>query len=224
MVISGSDLFACLHVKTRIDQMKRLPLASFRLQNFKAVRDSGTLKFGPLTVLIGNNGSGKSSLIEGLETFRDIVLDGLDAAMRRWRGFEHVLNQAVKHELHEPPEQRPYHSNPMTFQMVLNDDDLRVQAQQVINSGKRGNGLYIEHEEVVRKGREASDRVIRDANGQQQVVPLDKGKPINVSPRMRDGQSILNDMAGNFLEHWQFLSLTPDAMGQSVPQQSTAGW
>jgi hypothetical protein len=37
-----------------------LPLRSFRLQNFKAARDSGTVRFGPLTVFIGNNGSGKS--------------------------------------------------------------------------------------------------------------------------------------------------------------------
>jgi AAA15 family ATPase/GTPase len=57
--------------------MKRLPLASFRLHNFMAVRDSGTVRFSPLTVFIGNNGSGKSSLMEGLETFRDIVVDEL---------------------------------------------------------------------------------------------------------------------------------------------------
>ena len=68
--------------------MKTPPLRSFRVENFKAIRDSGQIRFGWLTVLIGNNGSGKSSLIEGLESFRDIVIEGLDFAMRRWRGFE----------------------------------------------------------------------------------------------------------------------------------------
>ncbi|MGH8645485.1 MAG: AAA family ATPase [Gammaproteobacteria bacterium] len=52
--------------------MKSLPLKSFRLRNFKAVRDSGTVKFTPLTVFVGNNGSGKSSLIEGLRTFKGV--------------------------------------------------------------------------------------------------------------------------------------------------------
>src|SRR5437660_384226 len=42
-------------------------LQSFRLKNFKAVRDSGVINFTPLTVFIGGNGSGKSSIIEGLE-------------------------------------------------------------------------------------------------------------------------------------------------------------
>jgi hypothetical protein len=48
-------------------------LRSFRLKNFKAVRDRGVIRFTPLTVFIGNNGSGKSSIIEGLETSQTIV-------------------------------------------------------------------------------------------------------------------------------------------------------
>ena len=39
-------------------------LDGIRVRNFKAIRDSGALKLTPLTVLIGNNGSGKSSLVE----------------------------------------------------------------------------------------------------------------------------------------------------------------
>src|ERR1700678_2638863 len=99
-----------------------LPIQSFRLQNFKAVRDSGTVRFGPLTVFIGNNGSGKSSLIEGLETFLDVVLNGLDKAMNRWHGFEHVWNHAVKHEVRHSTDHRPYHTNPMAFRIQLNTD------------------------------------------------------------------------------------------------------
>jgi AAA15 family ATPase/GTPase len=58
------------------------------LKNFKAVRDSGAIRFTPLTVFIGNNGSGKSSIVEGLETFQMIVGQGLDEAMQQRRGIE----------------------------------------------------------------------------------------------------------------------------------------
>ena len=71
---------------------KQLPLKSFRVKNFKAIRDSGVVKFTPLTVLIGDNGSGKSSLVDGLQTYHRIVTDGLDEAMQMWRGFEYVHN------------------------------------------------------------------------------------------------------------------------------------
>jgi AAA15 family ATPase/GTPase len=47
--------------------MKTLMLQSFRLKNFKAVRDSRAIRFTPLTVFIGNNGSGKSNIVEGLD-------------------------------------------------------------------------------------------------------------------------------------------------------------
>ena len=73
-------------------------LKTFKLENFKAVQNSGTVYFTPLTVLIGNNGSGKSSLIEGLETYQPIVIDGLDKAMQHWYGFDHIWNKAVNHK------------------------------------------------------------------------------------------------------------------------------
>jgi predicted ATPase len=48
-------------------------LKSLRIKNFKAVRDSKAIRLTPLTVFIGNNGSGKSSIIEALETYKTIV-------------------------------------------------------------------------------------------------------------------------------------------------------
>ena len=50
----------------------RLSLASFRLKNFKAVQDS----------------------VEALETFQTPAVEGLDASMQLWQGFEHIWHQA----------------------------------------------------------------------------------------------------------------------------------
>jgi predicted ATPase len=209
--------------------MKRIqPLRSFRLQNFKAVRDSGTVKFGPLTVFIGNNGSGKSSLIEGLETFHDIVLHGLDAAMSRWRGFEHVWSHAVRHDLRQPPKTRAHHTNAMTFHIHLRFDQDSVRAEQAINLGDNGNELFIQHEEVIHKMPEITQRISRDSLGKQ-TLSLNTGhptfdvKPTAVSPQMNDGQSILENMVGYQLQSWQFLELVPSAMGQPAPQQRAVG-
>ena|SRR5437588_11817239 len=94
-------------------------LQSFRLKNFKAVRDSGVINFTPLTVFIGGNGSGKSSIIEGLEMLHIIATDGLDRAMQAWRGFEHIANKGTSHELVTEPDthMRPYYRNAMSFSM-----------------------------------------------------------------------------------------------------------
>jgi len=203
--------------------MKRMPLASFRLQNFKAVRDSATVPFGPLTVFIGNNGSGKSSLVEGLETFRHIVVDGLDAAMRRWRGFDHVWNQGVKHDLRQSGDHRPAHSHPITFRADLRIEGFRVLARQEINLGEGGNQLFIQQEQVIRRGRRGRERITRNADGKQTLIVGASGKPISVAPQLEDGRSLLHDIVGGCLERWQFLNLVSDAMGQPVPQQRAAG-
>ena len=76
----------------------RFFLKSVAIENFKAVHRSGSVKLTPLTAFIGNNGAGKSSLIDALETYRTIVLDGLDAAMDRWHGIDWVWNKRSKHD------------------------------------------------------------------------------------------------------------------------------
>jgi len=107
-----------IKVRVRIRGYSRLALSSVRLRNFKAVQDSGTIQLTPLTVFIGNNGSGKSSLIEGLETLRNIVAHGLDAAMETWHGFEHIWNQAVQHKPRRPREGRTWLSNQCPLKYV----------------------------------------------------------------------------------------------------------
>ncbi len=203
--------------------MKKPPLRSFHAQNFKAIRDSGRVVFGWLTVFIGNNGSGKSSLVEGLETFRDVVLHGLDTAMIRWRGFEHVWNRAVKHELQRPTADRPHHTSPMGFRVNLFIDAVLHKVTQEINLGEGGNELFIQREDVVWKGRNKEGSNSRDANG---IQSWSLGSPETLGfslPKMNDGQSSLQNPLGSTVEQWQFLTLAPDLMGQPVPQQRAAG-
>ena len=72
----------------------KLSLSSFCLKSFKAVQDSKTIKFTPLTAFVGNNGSGKSSIVEAMETFQSVVLNGLDEAMIPWHEFEYIGKKA----------------------------------------------------------------------------------------------------------------------------------
>ena len=69
---------------------QRMTLRSKRARDFKAIVDSRTVRFGPLTAVIGHSSSGKRSLIEQRETYHSIIVDGLDVTMQRWLGIEHV--------------------------------------------------------------------------------------------------------------------------------------
>ena len=75
-----------------------LPLAGIQVKNFRAVQDSKAIQFTPLTVFIGNNGSGKSSIVEALETFQLLALHDIDEAMQQWHGFEYIWNKSKDHK------------------------------------------------------------------------------------------------------------------------------
>ncbi|MEK9137814.1 MAG: AAA family ATPase, partial [Bacteroidota bacterium] len=185
--------------------MNRQRLKSIRVRNFKAIRDTGSLKLSPLTVFIGNNGSGKSSILEALEAVQSVVQDGVDEAMRPWHGFEHVWSKAVSHEdQKEARGKRAHKTNPMSFTisgwMPLRTVGGSFRAEMNLTTGEGGNQLFIQHEEVkFRNGL----HMIRNDRG---VVDYPRGPGrIRRRSNLEDGESILQDLGIGGLGRWQFL-------------------
>lgn len=204
--------------------MKAPRVTSFRLQNFKAVRDSGPIRFGPLTVFIGNNGSGKSSVIEGLDTLQRIVQEGLDAAMRPWHGFEHVWNRAAKHEDRaEIREKRAHQTNPMRFVLAGAQAEHKqlfgpFRAELDVTMGPGGNTLFIQREDLqFRKG----IHMLRSDRGKIAYQPMPPNR--RTPTRLDDGESMMQDLGVGGLGRWQFLALVPQQMTEPVPQKRAGG-
>lgn len=192
-------------------------LRSFRLKHFKAVRDSGPIKFTPLTVFVGNNGSGKSSITEALETLQAIVGRGLDEAMQAWRGFEHIWHQGVLHRLNQQGRGRSYHSNPMSFDLTGRIRTGSFSASLRVNAGPAANELFIEEERVLIRNRLDMHR---DAQGKV-TIRYQNGRPQQYKDA--DGESELGKALDRFPLAWQFVSLVPQSMGEPVPQHRTGG-
>lgn len=197
--------------------MKTQPsISAVRIRNFKAIQDSGTVKLGPLTVLIGNNGSGKSSFIEALETLQQIVQNDLDRAMLPWHGFEHVWNKAASHaDKTQAKSKRAHKTNPMSFTFTgkgpANLGSFR--AEMDVTMGEGGNSLFIQREKLVfTKGM----RVERDDSGFTKGVNMPSGA--DARGLMLDGKSVMQDLGLGGLGRWQFLLLNPQMMGERVPQ------
>lgn len=67
-----------------------------RLKNFRAFEDA-RLRFGDLTALVGRNGSGKSTILEAVDFFRDAVSDSVLNALERRGGLPSIRRrQAAK--------------------------------------------------------------------------------------------------------------------------------
>lgn len=134
------------HQEQKFDKMNNLTIKSFRIKNFKAIRDSGTLELSPLTVFMGNNGSGKSSFIEALETYQTIIKQGLDIAMNRWRGFEQVRNRMNPHELKTLGDSA-YETNPMVFELCQKMDNSIFRANMSVTLGEKQD-IFIQSEKL----------------------------------------------------------------------------
>lgn len=186
-----------------------MSLQSLRIQRFKAVVDSKTVKLGPLTAFIGNNGAGKSSLIEALETYQSIVRDGLDVAMQRWLGIEHVRHkgQPAKERLDEA-------IAPISFELALGDSPRKVNRLALtVNNDPAGNRMFIASERLSRLD---GTWLERDTKGG--VVPYDAGRSM-----LALAYDAVTVQTHDEVLAWQFLTMSPERMGLPVPQQRTKG-
>ena len=190
--------------------MKAKPyLKSFRLENFKAIQKSGVVRFSPLTVLIGNNGSGKSSLVEGLETYRSIVMDGLDSAMLRWFGIEHIRNKRRRRKQVSLGLMTEVFTNPILFKINSRTAKGDFTASMAVNSDPGLNRILIQKEHIVSP--EGVD-VSRDHTGRCVIKHGDKTDKLK---QLYDpGKSVMLQDLREFIGGWQFLSLSPDPMGR----------
>ena len=170
-------------------------LSSFCLKNFKAVQNSKSIRFTPLTVFIGNNGSGKSSIIEALETFQILALQGLDKAMQPWHGFEHIWGKAKSHKIIK---ERVI--NPMSFTLRGMDSSEKFKCYLEIASDANFDRVYYQSY----KASYASGDFIERANF------------------ISDGE-IADPKLKLFVKDWQFLKLNPYLMTEPMPQKRAYG-
>ena len=178
-----------------------MSLQSIRIRNFKAVVDSKTVKVGPLTAFIGNNGAGKSSLIEALETYQAIVRDGLDLAMQRWLGIEHVRHKGQKAKRNGEA------VNPISWELTMGDKPRKVRRlAMTVNNDPAANEMFIASERLTRWDGTGAER---DQNGAlQSYGPGRSMLPFGLDEAtVRTTEEVLA---------WQFLTLSPERMGLPV--------
>jgi predicted ATPase len=210
-------------------------METLRIRNFKAIGDSGLLRLTPLTVLIGNNGSGKSSVLEALETLQTCVEWGLDAAMQMWRGIEHIRNKSATAQVGAGSAGVPGSPKPIEIELARRIEPQgsslawHITASTAWNERRLpqlGGQLYtnelfferesasVDYEKLDREGHEGRlvwEELARDGN-----TLRDKGRETRT---LSPDESLLGlEMVSLGIEDWQFVSLSPAAMGEPTPQ------
>ena len=157
---------------------------TIKIKNFKAIQ-SVSIKITDLSVFVGNNGSGKSSVIEALQTLQMVLLHGISVGFtNRWYGLEKIKNNgAGKSE------------NDIVIQISGKIHNDRYTYSISFNSSPN-NDVYFATQEILQKGKD----VIFGIKQQQQELSL----PKHVHP--------FSKQVFGYIVSWQFLSLIPEEM------------
>lgn len=170
--------------------MKR-PLSSLRVKSFKAIKDTGTLRPSGLTVLIGDNGAGKSSVIEALRLVAALSRETLDRALEPFGGYEHVRWKGGGLRGRATPEAPHKEYHPIDIRLRGHVGNVSASASTRL-SGQNQNVVVFEEEELV-IGNDAPRA--RDPNDRS----------------LRPDRSILGGTS--WFDDWQFLDMVPGRMG-----------
>lgn len=72
-------------------------LTQLKISGFKAIKDSGRIRLASFNLLIGRNGSGKSSLVEALQWLQGAIFHGLrESTLQRFPKFDGLVNRRAE--------------------------------------------------------------------------------------------------------------------------------
>jgi predicted ATPase len=166
------------------------------LKNFKAIK-SAKLKLTSPTIFIGNNGSGKSSVIEALQTLQNVMLDNVSNAFtNRWYGLEKVRNQHAN-------------SDPIEIQISGKLDDKKFDYHIAFNTTTNYDLYFVASEHfTLRLGKE-KEKVFSILSETEQTVTLKTHHRI-------EAQNLLE-----YIRSWQFTNIIPELMYDPVTRKQT---
>lgn len=190
-----------------------------RITNLKAISDSGILPLQPLSVFIGRNGSGKSSIIEALDWLGRAIYEGAQTATEPFqritdlmRGWSDETDKVISFSLVIDPEDLSLGSEiQYQVQVGIQSDTLlpEIRFEQLSFQSRDGPELLIKTQ--------GSNRFRKDSTNQNEdwtvVSNPDRLALADLDPvRNRQG-----DYVKNILERAVFLRLNPRAIASFTP-------
>jgi predicted ATPase len=193
-------------------------LKEIRIRNFKVIQDSSKLHLRPLTVLIGRNGSGKSSIIESLNWLSHAVYSGAESATEPFQRIKDIIRNW-----------KPSTLPNLGIELMFDTEDISVgnvsYKLEVGASDNTGETPKLNYEELYTESEEGkfiqTDQGIRKKriNGAQEVLIAadpDRLALADMDPVVHRGGYLLR----RFLDQSVFLRLNPRTIASFAPVRS----
>ena len=190
-------------------------IRKIQIKNFKAIQ-AASVKATDLTVFVGNNGSGKSSVIEALQTLQNILLYGLSTGFNeRWFGIEYIRNASSA-------------TSRQNSKIFEHDIEIEIQGKigrenylYAIRFNATDSGtLYLVTAELLKRNQKIvfeAEIVDEQGNaelfweGSIQPTPYLANRLVLAEKNLHNNHEFVLRMA-NYIASWQFLTLEPERM------------
>jgi len=196
------------------------------IENFKAIYKAVDFRIQPFTVFIGNNGAGKSTVIEALRVLQIAVNKGLNVAFQDWGGLDRIRNYNASTVKAKNGSKKRFEPLRIGLTSVVNGKiyDYKVQ----INVLPDGVFYVVENEElycdrepvfiakVVGAENDAEVTFYRTINGTR-IVDKYKATRLMIGHQSPFISEEIEEFT-RYVEDWQFLYLNAHNMGKPVQQ------
>ena len=202
------------------------------IENFKAIYRAASLPLQPFTVFIGNNGTGKSSIMEALRVLQSAVNTNLEIAFKEWGGLDKIRNYNAflpQQSVTETGYKKIHQPITIAIEALVNDKKYSYQVQ--INVSFEGGDLYVvEHEELLCNDIPVFIADVAGNNGDGVAYIFDapffepneahnyKANSLWLAAKGSPYLSKGIEEFCSYVQSWQFLYLNAHIMGLPTPQ------
>lgn len=184
-------------------QSVRLILRSIRIQGVKSARDTGVLAIPKLCVLVGRNGSGKSTIIETLQWLQECSRHGLaEATAQRFRSFRDLCTKGCDRILIDLHLEAEGGNSILSYSLELESDEREL--PRIVSESCR----WGEQEEI--KTNPSGHERARSIQGGNPVFDTDQ---LALS-QVRGSKAVGAQLLLTFVREAVFLRLHPRALAQ----------
>lgn len=151
--------------------LKPYPLITrLQVKNYRSLADID-IKFEPLTVLVGLNGSGKSNLVDVLRFVRDALTRGLDSAILDRNGINSLRRWSSKGD--------------MTIRLFMKDAEWKGEYGFTIGSKQRSE-YQVKWEKIV-----IEQKPTYNLPSQKSIIEIKNGDLVHISEDIKQGSEVV---------------------------------
>jgi len=115
-----------------------MQIESLAVKNYRCLRDIALDKLARMTIVVGANGSGKSSLFDVFSFLQDALTQNVASAVARRGGYRELVTRGRARPIEIAVKFRESGGRLATYELKINQDDGRVVVDREVMSYRRG--------------------------------------------------------------------------------------